>query len=330
MSVIYPMNKDKTPNRIAEEAAEYLARRTSGERREPRDGLQEWLQADTRHADAYGDAETLWEQLGELRDDDEMQALKQARLAELSREHRRRWFGTRLLATAATLVLLIGGGYFVHLRYFSMEPPVAYATALGEQRTERLEDGSQLVLNTDTTVETAYTRSGREVELLRGEAQFNVAHDAARPFVVKVGEASVTALGTRFQVRRDADETLVTLLEGSVEVAVGGQRRVLQPNEQARLSPAGGLAVAGIDPEAVNGWLDGWLRFRATPLEQVIAEANRYSPRKLRLGSPELAGVEMNGTFRTGESESIAAAAAMILPVRVDDSGEDIVLLPLR
>lgn len=324
------MSMDRTPDRIAEQAAEYFARRTSGARREPRDGLRDWLRADPRHAQAYGETQGLWEQLGELRDDEDMQALRQARLAELRRERPSRRRGAPLLATAAMLVLLLGGGYFAHLRYFGAEPPVPYATALGEQRTERLQDGSQLVLNTDTAVQAAYTRRRREIELLRGEAQFEVAHDAGRPFVVKAGEGSVTALGTRFQMRREAEATLVTLLEGSVEVAFGQQRHVLRPDEQARLSPADGLVVAAIDPEAVSGWLDGWLRFRATPLEQVIAEANRYSPRKLRLGSPELAGVEMNGTFRTGESEAIAAAAAMILPVRVDDSGEDIVLLPLR
>ncbi|MCD9026700.1 FecR domain-containing protein [Luteimonas sp. BDR2-5] len=323
------MSMDKTPDRIAEQAAEYFARRTSGARREPSDGLRDWLRADPRHAQAYGETQVLWEQLGELRDDDELQALKQARLAELRRERPRSRLGAPLLAMAATLVLLLGG-YVVYLRDFGAEPPVPYATMLGEQRTERLQDGSQLVLNTDTAVQAAYTRSRREIELLRGEAQFNVAHDAARPFVVKVGEGSVTALGTRFQVRREADATLVTLLEGSVEVAFGQQRHLLRPDEQARLSAADGLVVARIDPDAVSGWLDGWLRFRATPLEQVIAEANRYSPRKLRLGSPELAGVEMNGTFRTGKSEAIAAAAAMILPVRVDDSGEDIVLLPLQ
>ena len=320
---------DKTPDRIAEQAAEYFARRTSGARGEPRDGLQDWLRADPRHAQAYGETQGLWEQLGELQGDAELQALKQARLAELRRERRGR-LRAPLLATAATLALLLGGGYFAYLAYFGPPPPVPYATALGEQRTERLQDGSRLVLNTDTAVQAAYTRGRREVELLRGEAQFEVARDAARPFVVRVGEGSVTALGTRFQVRRDADDARVTLLEGSVEVALGGQRRVLQPNEQARLSPSGELLVAAVDPEADDGWLDGWLRFRATPLEEVIAEANRYAPRKLRLGSPELAGVEMNGTFRTGESEAIAAAAAMILPVRVDDSGEDIVLLPLQ
>lgn len=322
------MNMDKDPDRLAEQAAEYFARRTSGARRMPHDGLHEWLQADPRHRQAYGEARSLWEQLGQLQDDEELQALKRARIAELQRERGRSGWRVPLLATAALLVLLVAGGYLIRLNYFNAPPPVPYATALGKQRTERLQDGSELILNTDTAVQAAYTRSRREVELLHGEAQFKVAHDAQRPFVVKVGQGSVTALGTRFQVRRSESEVLVTLLEGSVEITLGGQRRMLQPNEQARLSTDGNLIVAHIDPEAVSGWLDGWLRFRAAPLEQVIVEANRYSSRKLRLGSPELAGVKMNGTFRIGESENIAAAAAMILPVRVDDNGQDIVLLP--
>jgi len=141
------------------------------------------------------------------------------------------------------------------------------------------------------------------------------------------GEGTVTALGTRFQVRRDAGAATITLLEGKVEVVQGHERRVLHPNEQAKLS-GGGILVAAIDPEQVSGWLDGWLRFRDTPLGEVVVEANRYSERKLRLGDPALAGIGVSGNFHAGDSTSIASTVALILPVRVDDSGSDIVLLP--
>ncbi len=319
-------------DRIARQAAEHFARRICGAPGTTPDGLGEWLRADPRHAQAYDEAQATWERLAALRGDEDLLALKRDRLAELHRQQQRRGWGLRVLTAAAVLVMSLAGGYVAYLRPAGVSPPVLHATALGERRTERLSDGSQLVLNTQTQVQVRYARRQREVEVLHGEAQFDVAPDAGRPFVVKAGQGVVTALGTRFQVRRDAQvrETRITLLEGSVEVATGTQRRVLHPGEQARLPEAGGLTVAVIDPESVEGWLDGWLRFRATPLAQVIAEVNRYASRKLRLGSPELAGVEMNGTFRAGESETIAAAAAMILPVRVDDSGPDIVLLPAR
>ncbi len=316
---------DKDSNRIAEEAAEYFARRAPRGTPTQRDDLKQWLQADSRHARAYDEARDTWRQLGVLQDDPEVDALLAADLAAMRRP--RRWLRpVRLFAAAAVLVLVVGSGYLFSLQQSAPPAPVIYATALGEQRTETLADGTQVVLNTETELEVRYSRDRREIELQRGEAQFDVARDAARPFVVAAGEGTVTALGTRFQVRRGADDVVVTLIEGSVEVAQGDARRALQPHQQARLSGAG-VDVQAADLDATAGWLDGWLRFRGTPLRDVLAEANRYSTRKMRLADPELGEIRFNGNFRTGDNASIASAVALILPVRVEESDQEIVLL---
>lgn len=320
------MSMDKNPSRIAEQAAEYFARHKPDAGPGSDVDLAAWLQADPRNARAYGDMQRAWERSAALRGDAELQALKSADLAAL-RHPRRGWYRVAMLATAAALVLVMGSTYLFSL-YLVPPPPIAYATALGERRTETLPDGSQIVLNTGTALQVVYARNRREIDLQHGEAQFQVAPDVSRPFVVKAGEGSVTALGTRFQVRHDDADAVVTLLQGSVEVALGQERRKLRANEQARLSAADGIAVHAIDPDLVGGWLDGWLRFRGTPLGEVVAEANRYSARKLRLGDPKLAEIELSGNFRTGDSASIASAASLILPVRVDDSGQNIVLMP--
>ncbi len=317
------MTMDKQLKHIAEQAAAYFVQRR-GETTTQHREREVWLAEDEQHERAYEETRRLWDRTGNLRDDAHLQALKAADLAALQRP---RWFRADwILSAAAVLTLLLGVAYLA-MRFMASSPPVTYATALGERRTEVLADGTQVVLNTDSAIEARYTRDRRSVELQRGEAQFEVAHDAARPFVVSVGDGTVTALGTRFQVRRDTDAAVVTLLQGRVEVAQGQQRRILQPNQQARLSTNAGIAVQAIDPAQVNGWLDGWLRFRNAPLSQVVAEANRYSSRKLRLGDPKLAGLELNGNFHAGDSASIASAVEQILPVRVDDRGADIVLL---
>jgi len=317
------MTMDKQSKHIAEQAAAYFVQRrgeTVAQRRE----REAWLAEDDQHERAYEETGRIWDRTGNLRDDAHLQALKAADLAALQRP---RWFRADwMLSAAATFTLLLGGAYLA-ARLLASPPPVTYTTTLGERRTEVLADGTQVVLNTNSAIEAQYTRGRRSVELQRGEAQFEVTHDAARPFVVSVGDGTVTALGTRFQVRRDTDATVVTLLKGRVEVAQGKRRRILQPNEQARLSANAGIAVQAIDPAQVDGWLDGWLRFRNAPLGQVVAEANRYSPRKLRLGDPTLADLRLNGNFHTGDSASIASAVVQILPVRVDDRGADIVLL---
>ncbi len=318
---------DKDPTRIAEEAAEYFARRLPHGKPSRRDDLAQWLQSDLRHGRAYGETQHVWKQLGVLHDDAELRALRTADLAALRRPQR--WFSRgRMLAVAALLVLLLGGGYLLSAHLLAPAPPLSYATVLGEQRTETLPDGTQIVLNTDSALQARYSRSRREIELQRGEAQFEVARDASRPFVVRVGEDVVTALGTRFQVRRDQDEVVVTLLEGSVEIAHGQARHRLRPRDQARLARVGGVTVRPVDLELATSWLDGWLRFRGVSLHEVLAEANRYSGRKILLGDPKLADIQFNGDFRAGDSASIAAAAALILPVRVEEKGRDIVLQP--
>jgi len=310
-------------DRIAEQAIKYLARsqiETPSQRAE----REAWLAADPRHAEEYERIRGLSDRMVDVfRDNPDLQASSDKTLAALDRARRtrRRW------AWSAAAVVLLSVGTTLVVSFCSSPAPVGLATELGERRTEALADGSQLVLNTESALEVRYTRRRRDVELQRGEAQFDVARDASRPFVVHVGEGTVTALGTRFQVRRDADASIVTLLEGKVEVADGQARRILQPNERAYLS-RDGISVQAIDPDQASGWVGGWLKFTGTPLRQVVADANRYSLRKLRLADPGLADIKLSGSFRAGDSAAIASTAARILPIRVDDSGPDIVLLP--
>lgn len=317
---------DKQSHRIVEQAAEYFAGRVRATTAQDAE-REAWLRADPRHAQAYDEMQRLWQRTGHLGAHDNLLALKAADLAALRRSQS--WFRpTRMLAMAATLVMVLGGGAYLFLQLQAPSPPVSYATVLGERRTETLPDGTEIVLNTASQLQVRYSRRLREVELQQGEAQFEVAHDAARPFVVRIGYDTVTALGTRFQVRRNAEDITVILLQGEVAVENPQGRWLLQPNQKAELSSGGTIAVRTVDPAQATGWLDGWLRFRGVPLAEVVAEANRYSARKLRLGDPSLAGLEMSGSFHAGDNASIALGAQVILPVRVDDSGADIVLLP--
>lgn len=315
---------DKQAQRIAEQADRYFVRRnneTPSQRRQ----REAWLAADVRHARAYEESQRTWEQLGDFVGDPSLQALKAADLAALTRPGWRR--PAHLWMAAAAILLLLGVSYWAMRFVAPLPSPVRYATALGERRTEWLADGSKVVLNTESAIEVRYTRDRRDVELTQGEAQFDVVHDG-RPFVVRTGLGSVTALGTRFQVRREADGDVVTLLSGKVEVERGAEQRMLKPNEQALVSASGGLTVRTVDPAQVDGWLDGWLRFSGATLSQVVAEANRYSARKLRIGDARLGSLQVSGNFRTGDGASIAAAISQILPLRVENRGTEVVLLP--
>lgn len=316
------MDMHEQSKRIDEQAAAYFAARQfeSAAHRQEREA---WLAADERHRLAYDEFQRLWDHADGLRNDADLKAIAAGERAAVRRTRRSRWI---VLTAAATLFLASSGAMLLWFKSASVT--LRYATAIGERRTETLADGTRVVLNTDTVLETHFTRSRRDVALEKGEAQFDVSHDAARPFVVNAGVGTVTALGTRFQVRRDATDAVVTLLKGSVEVVQGHEQRILHPDEQAQLSDDAGIRVRTIDPAQVSGWLDGWLRFRNAPLGDVVAEANRYSARKLRLGDPKLASLPLHGNFHAGDSASIAAAAAQLLGLRMEDRGNDIVLLP--
>jgi transmembrane sensor len=211
-------------------------------------------------------------------------------------------------------------------------PPLVYSTGVGEQRTEELPDGTRIVLNTQTTLQVRYGHQQREVTLQRGEAMFEVVHDARHPFKVIAGDGSITDLGTRFQVRDDDGVAAVTLLRGRVEVVAQDERRQLSPGEQACYGTGAGTAgisVRRVDTDAITSWTRGRLDFSGLPLAQAVAEANRYSTVKLRLGDPSLESLPVGGSFRAGDNAAIAAALSAVFPVRVARSdAREIVLMP--
>lgn len=315
---------DKNRDRIAEEAAEYFSRRASNSKSTSGDGLSDWLKADAEHTQAYEEAGSLWKQLGTLRDDQDLVHLKRSDLR--AQAGRFPWLRKmRSVAAAAVVVLAAGGAYL----YFLQVKPVvgSYASETGKRRQLTLDDGTKVVLNIGSEIATSYSRNQRDVVLVKGEANFDVAHNKARPFVVRAGEGSVTALGTQFQVRRDEQQILVTLLHGSVSVRTPRGSQTLLPDEQAVLSGSGAITVASIDPAAALGWMEGRLRFRDTPLSEVVFQANRYSDQKLVIADQSVSNIKLSGNFLAGDSTSIASAAELILPVRVVRKGKDLLLV---
>jgi transmembrane sensor len=119
----------------------------------------------------------------------------------------------RVWTLAATILVAIGAG----AAWFHAQRGL-YTTDTAEQRTVTLEDGSRIELNARSRLRVTYSKTVRTVELYDGQALFQVAKDASRPFLVKSGEATVRAVGTQFDVYRKDDHTTVTVLEGRVAV----------------------------------------------------------------------------------------------------------------
>ena len=270
---------------------------------EERRAFDTWIDADPAHAVAYARVEATWDRAERLAASPPARTGPD-RFAMLSAPMSRR-------AAAAALLTVGAGGMALWLK--RREP--VYETAVGERRTVALPDGSRVDLNTASKVRVAFGRDIREVRLLAGEALFEVAKDAARPFVVRAGDAAVRAVGTAFNVRLRGQAVEVTVTEGVVAVADRSAAErpppARVPAGRAAIVRRGAVAVAPLDNDALQrriAWRVGVIELRGETLGQAVAEFNRYRTAKLVLADPRLAAIRVGGTFETDESEKFLAA----------------------
>ncbi|WP_395443827.1 FecR family protein [Caulobacter sp. UC70_42] len=212
--------------------------------------------------------------------------------------------------------------------------PPSYSTGVGETFSARLDDGSRVTLNTDSRVRIRYSKGERRVELVRGQAFFDVAHNAARPFIVAAGDTETRALGTKFEVRRTADGVRVTLTQGSIVVTdrdkpsatwrlVPGQALALSPRSVAAAKPV------AVDAKASSSWTTGDVTFQDVPLSAAVAELNRYSRRKIVLADGVDANRVVNGVFSSSDTTDFVDAVTTLFGLdRVAKSNGDVELQP--
>ncbi|AWV06833.1 FecR family protein [Marilutibacter maris] len=316
--------------RLDDLAADWLARLESPEcSMAERAAFEDWLAASPRHVEAYLEAERLHLLAAGLADDE----LLRAAIGEMSppaprtasRTRRSRWRPWSA-AVAAVLVLAIGAATWLR----PQPPQVAgYATAVGEQREIVLEDGTRMLLDTDTRVETRFDADLRVVELISGRARFEVGQDPDRPFLVRAASGTVRDIGTTFQVSRRGDDIDVGLIEGIVLVSRGddGPGRRLAPGEQLHVDPQGRFTpTRALDLEVANGWPRGELVFRKRRLDDLLVEMNRYSEVPLRLAEPELAGIAVSGVFRVDEQAALVEALRQGWGLRAESRDDGVFL----
>lgn len=246
----------------------------------------------------------------------------------------RRWLAGAAMVAALAGAWLLNG-------YWSSANDLR--TAVGEQRSVTLADGSVVFLNTNSELRLRWSARERHIDLLRGEARFQVARNAERPFIVATQEASVRAVGTVFNVRTGEATTQVAVLEGRVEVNaiptqvdaaanslhIDGHDGETQPTHMRPdlLLAAGQRAAVtslGVEPdvgppiERVAAWTERRLVFRGDPLSAVIAEFNRYRPQALVLDDSSLARIRINGVFELDDPASLVAYLRNFESVRVE------------
>jgi transmembrane sensor len=328
-----PSSNDRVelPEPVRAEAAVWVARLHSDQRSEEMErNFRAWLAGNSLRAAAFERMTNTWEATDVLRSRPAIPA------PEPARERHRNWsihWAATTQAIAATLVLgaLIGFAALL-LPRGEMPTQSVVRTALGERRSLQLQDGSRLVLNTDSRVVLAFSSESRLIKLERGQARFEVAKDPARPFIVRAGGKQIVARGTQFDVRWTDERLSIVLFEGRVSVLTEQQspsRAGIRMNPGDRLlfeQPT--IAVKSAPSlEREEAWVAGRAIFQHTPLREAVAEMNRYAQRSLQLGDPTLADLPISGTFAVDDVDAFARALADVLSLRVDDTGTSLVLL---
>jgi transmembrane sensor len=199
---------------------------------------------------------------------------------------------------------------------------VAYETSKGERRTVELADGSSIVLNGGTRLTVRLDGDSRDVALTQGQALFDVAHDASRPFTVAAGDRTVRVLGTRFDVRRLDGQVAVSVARGAVEVrpTAGSEGKAyrLRPGQNfARAEGAAEAQVGAVETAEVGAWTSGRLVYRSAPLQFATP---------IRLADPSLAEAPISGVLVLDDQRSVIRRLALLVPVSALPSEAGIVL----
>lgn len=225
----------------------------------------------------------------------------------------------RYAVAASGVAVALGLGLFSgldHPKPYSAE----FSTRLGEHRQVALPDGSMMDLNSRSAVVVRYEHDRRSVELKQGEAMFSVEHDTRRPFVVAAGAGQVTVTGTRFDVRRDDDQTRVVVEAGTVKVQGRAPDTVvtLTAGLGTHVDSQGQVATSyGVNAQELTAWRSGKLVFNNALLGDVARDVSRYREHPLRVSTPAVGNLRLTSVFKANDTDALLKALPHILPVAV-------------
>ncbi|MGH2447002.1 MAG: FecR family protein [Chloroflexota bacterium] len=356
---------------ILEEASTWFVELNEGDLSAvAREAFAAWLRASPEHVRAFLQISALWEDVPRLsksgsadidallarpRSENNVVPLgvptaPQGATDSPGRGHQaaRRW-PMRLALAAGILTAAVGAGLWADWHQG------VYATGIGETRWVALADGSTVELNAESRIRVRFKRTERDVDLLHGQALFQVSRNPARPFVVHSGPARITDVGTEFDVYRRPADTIVTVLEGKVAVSSGSDPNpvtspplpnrprlssvplsahadanviavMITTGEQADLTPQGSSRPIHADVAAATAWTRQKLVFASAPLSEVVTQYNLYHEKRLVIRDPSLESYHVSGEFSATDSAALVAflRAQPTLVIRDTDNEIDV------
>jgi len=310
---------------LSAEAAEWFLR-IQDDVNAHRQGLLAWLARSQKHEQAYRQIERLhsvslgFDPLMEI-DVDALVSTGKARVIALpiavvpdppgDTQVPGKWRPVRIAVAVGVAVAAMA------FTLLSLNSSKEYTTAIGEQRTAKLDDGSIVQLNTDTRITVTLSKTRRDIRLVRGEALFIVEHEPSRPFIVSAGTARVRVVGTSFNIRDRADTVDVTVLEGAVQVTANealpdnqrsapGDVAPVKAGENARVASGRVVTSPASDVVETLSWRERRLVFHEATLEDMAREFNRYNNSQIKvIGSVASRVLFKTATFSADRPQSL-------------------------
>jgi transmembrane sensor len=251
-----------------------------------------------------------------------------------------RWFG--VAASIAAVGLIVG----TTIWYQNFRMPI-YATTFGEQRSITLTDGSVIDINSRSKIRVRYSAQERDVDLLEGQALFQVAKNPARPFLVSTATTQVRAVGTEFDVNQKQGGTVVSVVEGRVAVQLttdlpqvtaahqdesgtrqpgsrGNAAIFLAAGEQVLVTTKAMHRAAHPNIAIATSWTQRQLEFESASLSEVAEEFNRYNERQLVIEDPTLYDFHISGVFSSSDPGSLVRFLRERPGVQVTETASEI------
>ena len=327
------------PEYINEQASEWLALVYSGEiTAEDQLHLNVWLSEHQDHRQAYKQMQTIWQSLGDLSATAEGMALKQSvsdkpfwiqtiiKLSKILSEFREQLSPKQSVGLLSlALVSLVAVGLLIFQQPDGPEVNF-YATQIGDTQNITLSDGSQITLGAKSKIKARIGESERYVELIQGEAFFDIATDPSKPFFVSADEVLVEVVGTQFNVLKRYASVNVSVLEGIVNVTDQEFKHSdVQPNSAVLLTAGKQVVkqqnsnfeqVVDVDVEELGIWRSGRLVFNETALIDVIADASRYFDGNFSMQFDQLANQKVTLSLRTDQIDQLPQMLAKALPIK--------------
>lgn len=328
---------DQARDRIDHEASSRIVRASEGalspeEHRE----LEAWRAADARHDRTFQAMLRTWDEipalggLASLVPPPDPAAAPVRPQDGLRRAYRVSFAALGSAAAAVAALFLVPGAWPKTERH--------YATAVAKTNRVTLPDGSVVTLGARSAITVKFSDTERRVVITGGEAFFEVAHNAARPFLVEAGSSIVRDIGTKFDVNLGDRSVRVSVLEGLVQVmrTGGGAKpaslKLLRAGERAEVelaffelpsaSAAAPPAIVALPAQAPGAWREGRLVYDNVRLADLVADVNRYYAPGIHLDSGAIGDMRIMASFRTNEIPAFMSALGATLPVRATEDAD--------